>query len=433
MTGYLWLPEQIRILMGIYILILFLICCYICVNGYMYYGKKKYGVYMGIPIIFDVLFLQMGIRSLNGVPQSWCGELLGNLPYFVLLVVTALITVGTIVTIVQMLRFGRQIPTPNSIKQSLDAMQDGVCFFSDAGMPLLVNTQMEWLYDKLVGGRILNVWEFMDTIKHGKCVAGVSTIPGNSGIMVLLPDQTAWNFKLSKLQGGEARELIAYDVTEEYHLNMEHKLRNEQLLRIGKRLRQLNEEIMVYTREKEIFAAKERIHNDFGNALLMLCAYIEMPVEKRNRKALIAAWKYYLMMFEAEPGTDIREDMEHLLYDAEAMGVSVSINTDFPQEDEIRRVLLLGLRQTISNTAKHTDEKKLRVVIDYHESYIEVEYENEEANVKKEVQESGGLRLLREAVEKNGGMMKVISNPRFAVRIRLERENHEENKSVDCR
>ena len=97
-----------------------------------------------------------------------------------------------------------------AIKESLDALSDGVCFFDVDGQPLLVNMQMQRISGELFQTEILNAWSFWLYLKDiGSKHCNAHTVIAHT------KDGKIWEFHRNELKVGDTpvQELLAYDVT----------------------------------------------------------------------------------------------------------------------------------------------------------------------------------------------------------------------------
>lgn len=171
--------------------------------------------------------------------------------------------------------------TYGAIKESLDALPDGVCFFASDGRPLLVNTQMNRISGELFHTEVLNARLFWIQLKGklGKNVKGI--LHARPMVIVRTGDGKIWEFHRNVLKAGSSQihEMLAYDITRQYELARELDERNQKLSRINERLQLYSREVERITAENEILTAKIQVHDNVGRSLLAFRSYLMQQEE----------------------------------------------------------------------------------------------------------------------------------------------------------
>ena len=171
-------------------------------------------------------------------------------------------------------------------------------------------------------------------------------------------------------------------------------------------------------REEEILAAKIRIHDDVGRALLALKSYL---IRGGDREALMELWKFTTEVLKGENDPDSSADRIGALKDAaEAVGVELTVNGSIPEE--LRKVIAIAIHECLTNTVKHADGTKLNVDITEENGLVTAVFTNDGKPPEGELSEKGGLKSLRTAVEQVRGEMELAADPQFRLTIRAERK-----------
>lgn len=319
--------------------------------------------------------------------------------------------------------------TPDSVKEALDALPDGVCFSRVDGFPLLINAQMERLSHDVLGasvGDVRTLWKGL-TERAGQGAPGLvrEEVTRKDAALLVAPDGRAWQLRQRTLElaQGKVIETLASDVTEEYALAVELTRRNERLEEVNKRLRSYGRDLTRLTREEEVLAAKARVHAETGQALVALRAYERHDPSQRDRKALLAYWHALTQLLQTAAAEEGRQDAWELLAQAaEAVDVRLTLEGALPA-DEGARALVVGVaRECLTNAVRHADAHELRVRIVSGERGTELTVTNDGAPPAGVASETGGLANVRRAIERSGGTMDVRWAPRFAVVARLGEE-----------
>lgn len=371
-----------------------------------------------------VLFLLQGVADVNvslsrGLlrPAFFAG-VIGGLPCAAVILILLLLAAAVGFLLAFLGRRRKSFLSPGAIKESLDALPDGVCFFETDGQPLLVNTQMNRISGQLTGAGLLNAERFWSALNGGTVAR--ERVPAGSSLAVRTGDNKVWDFRRSALAVGEDRvwELIAYDVTAQYELHGELEQRNRRLDAVNERLRRFSRQMEYVIREKEVLAAKVRVHDDVGRSLLAFRSYLKQPEGERDREKLLLLWRraVTLMKNEADPdGPD--DNWDDLLQRARLSHVTVTRRGELPESERDRGVLMAALRECMTNTVKHAGGDEVVLSLTENEKEITAEITNNGAPPRREIQETGGLKNLRLLAETADAAMTIESTPRFLLRL----------------
>lgn len=391
------LSPVIRGIFGTCVVLLSVAAVYILVTVCILKLERRY-LFLSIALMGTVVCVSQGIG------------IIGSFPWILLLMIL-LIQAVSAVMFMRLIRHRKSdMLTPGALKESLDTLPDGVCFFDRDGQPLLVNTQMNRISGELFGSEILNGERFWEDIQN------------RSSDIALTKDGKVWDFrrKALEIRKSVVYELVACDVTEQYNLRQELEKRNQSLGEINERLRLYGQEVDRITREQEILTAKIRLHDDVGRSLLAFRSYLAQPKEHRDRDGLLRLWYYNIAALrnEASP-SEKRDDWALLQKAADAVDVNILLDGDIPKEEKTESIIIMAIHECLTNTVKHADGNELYVKIRNSSAWITVEMRNNGNPPTHTVKESGGLLNLRYTVERAGGMMVIESAPRFMLQVTL--------------
>lgn len=388
----------------------------------------KYRILSGV-LALTALFLLQGLADATsnlefGDPFTFFAAVVGNLPRALIVIFMTVISLVDVKLFIELRNKRKNILTPNAIKESLDALPDGICFFAEDGQPLLVNEQMNKLSGELVGTEILNGEMFFDRLKRKTVEKGAEIIRTDPTVIVRTRDEKVWDFHRNALKVGHQKlqELVAYDVTKQHRLGRELDERNQALSRVNERLRRYSREVEHITREKETLTAKMRVHDDVGRSLLAFRSYLAQPRESRDRDKLLVLWRHTIAVMKNEAAaSEQSNDWEMLLEAAKAVDVSLVRDGEFPEDKKNRAVLIAAIHECLTNTVKHANGNRVNITIKQSDASVIAELVNNGRLPMGEIRETGGLKNLRHTVESAGGDMKIESMPRFVLRVVLPR------------
>ena len=370
--------------------------------------------------------------------------ILKDVPWIIVALVMVVIFAAEVLCLVAVNRTGRDKLSPGSVKESLDALPDGVCFFSEDGRILLSNRRMQHISSDITGIGILNGEKLWRCIEEKSVKTDVS-----DGLVILTSDSKVWNVRRSEIEaeGNRINEIVALDVTEQYELRRELEERNERLNSVNERLRIFSRDMSRLTAEKELLDAKIKVHDDLGRSLLAFRAYLTAEPSKRDRSKLLPLWRYVISVMKKE--TAPSEEWDAIEKTAESLHIQIEINgdlpaglADLPVSGEVRSAIMASIRECLTNTARHARGDRLFVLIkcgaeqgadhastsgsssasgtapcDDAPHGIRIEITNNGRAPLVPIQEAGGLSNLRHMVERAGGIMTIESSPQFLLRL----------------
>ncbi len=348
--------------------------------------------------------------------------ILKDVPWIIVALVMVVIFAAEVLCLVAVNRAGRDKLSPGSVKESLDALPDGVCFFSEDGRILLSNRRMQHISSDITGIGILNGEKLWRCIEEKSVKTDVS-----DGLVIFTSDSKVWNVRRSEIEaeGNRINEIVALDVTEQYELRRELEERNERLNSVNERLRIFSRDMSRLTAEKELLDAKIKVHDDLGRSLLAFRAYLTAEPSKRDRSKLLPLWRYVISVMKKE--TAPSEEWDAIEKTAESLHIQIEINgdlpaglADLPVSGEVRSAIMAAIRECLTNTARHARGDRLFILIKCGADAphgIRVEITNNGRAPLVPIQEAGGLSNLRHMVERAGGIMTIESSPQFLLRL----------------
>ena len=449
MTAYINLAEYCHTFFAISAIVLILGAAYIIAAAVAMRLSRGYATCSVVLAAAVFIILQsmadVSLCANEADPRfSLPAVILKDVPWIIVALVMVVIFAAEVLCLVAVNRAGRDKLSPGSVKESLDALPDGVCFFSEDGRILLSNRRMQHISSDITGIGILNGEKLWRCIEEKSVKTDVS-----DGLVILTSDSKVWNVRRSEIEaeGNRINEIVALDVTEQYELRRELEERNERLNSVNERLRIFSRDMSRLTAEKELLDAKIKVHDDLGRSLLAFRAYLTAEPSKRDRSKLLPLWRYVISVMKKE--TAPSEEWDAIEKTAESLHIQIEINgdlpaglADLPVSGEVRSAIMAAIRECLTNTARHARGDRLFVLIkcgaeqgadhastsgsssasgtapcDDAPHGIRIEITNNGRAPLVPVQEAGGLSNLRHMVERAGGIMTIESSPQFLLRL----------------
>lgn len=427
MTAYINLSEYCHTFFAISAIVLILGAAYIIAAAVAMRLSRGYATCSVVLAAAVFIILQsmadVSLCANEADPRfSLPAVILKDVPWIIVALVMVVIFAAEVLCLVAVNRAGRDKLSPGSVKESLDALPDGVCFFSEDGRILLSNRRMQHISSDITGIGILNGEKLWRCIEEKSVKTDVS-----DGLVILTSDSKVWNVRRSEIEaeGNRINEIVALDVTEQYELRRELEERNERLNSVNERLRIFSRDMSRLTAEKELLDAKIKVHDDLGRSLLAFRAYLTAEPSKRDRSKLLPLWRYVISVMKKE--TAPSEEWDAIEKTAESLHIQIEINgdlpaglADLPVSGEVRSAIMAAIRECLTNTARHAGGDRLFVLIKCGADAphgIRIEITNNGRAPLVPIQEAGGLSNLRHMVERAGGNMTIESSPQFLLRL----------------
>ncbi|MBQ8965534.1 ATP-binding protein [Ruminococcus sp.] len=310
--------------------------------------------------------------------------------------------------------------TPQSLEDGLNSLPDGAAFISTGGIPLMVNSTMQRICRQALGRPLFDLRTLENSLQRNELTEGCTSEVRGKGYYLHLKDGTVWDIKKTLLNVDRRKvwELLAYDITERYQKSRELEERNAHLTEVNQSIRAYTRELNAIIREEEVLAAKIRIHDDVGRALLALKSYL---IRGGDRAALMELWQFTAQVLKGENDPDGSADAIGALKEAaDAVGVKLTLNGEIP--DDLRKVLTIAIHECLTNTVKHADGTELSVDVTDKDDVVTAVFTNNGRPPEGEISERGGLKSLRTAVEQVRGEMEMAADPQFRLTIRVDRK-----------
>ena len=323
--------------------------------------------------------------------------------------------------IVRLYRPGKQALSRDSIKQALDMLPSGICYFTPSGRVKLCNIQMDSLFHTISQSDFQTLTELQDALSDCDACSGVICL-SKERQTYLFPDGKAWRYRQTEVKASDGdmyTEAVFSDITELYNKNLELKAQIKRLNAISRELKWLSDNVLILTREKEVLSAKTKLHDDMGAGLIAIRHMLLCNGTKEAATAMdlfhraVSAIKYD----NAYPQG--RSDLERFLQDAEAIGIKINLTGELPKQEELLRVTILAMRECLTNSVRHAKATTIHITVEKKEDAISMKITNDGRPPETEVVPKGGLFNLQRHIMDLGGTMEIQSKPGFALTVVL--------------
>ena len=384
--------------------------------------RDKRNRYMNMPI-FLLLFILLSeltyafSRMNEGIEyKTWL-----PLPLWLLWCIVAAADFLLIWEIVRLRRLKRQELSRDSVKQAMDLLPSGICYFTPSGSVKLCNMQMHILFRTLSQSDLQTLTELQDALAHCDAGSGVIRL-SHERQTYLFPDGKAWRYRQNVVtdeDGAVYTETIFSDMTELYHKKLELKEQIKQLNAISRELKLLSDNVLILTREKEVLSAKTKLHDYMGAGLIAMRQILRHNQTEEAANAIELLRQAVSAIKNDNTYPQGRSELDGFMHDAEAIGIKVNLSGELPEHEELRCVMILAMRECLTNSVRHAGATALHVAVEKNGDSFSMKITNDGKAPETEVVPKGGLHNLYRHIADCGGTMEIQWKPVFVLTVVL--------------
>ena len=399
-------------------LILSLFLLIVSFTGY----RDKRNRYMNMPIFLFLFILLSELtdafsRMNKGLEyKTWL-----PLPLWLLWCIVASADFLLIWEIVRLRRLKRQELSRDSVKQAIDLLPSGICYFTPSGSVKLCNMQMHILFRTLSQSDLQTLPELQDALAHCDAGSGVIRL-SHERQTYLFPDGKAWRYRQNVVtdeDGAVYTETIFSDMTELYHKKLELKEQIKQLNAISRELKLLSDNVLILTREKEVLSAKTKLHDYMGAGLIAMRQILRHNQTEEAANAIELLRQAVSAIKNDNTYPQGRSELDGFMHDAEAIGIKVNLSGELPEQEELRCVMILAMRECLTNSVRHAGATALHVAVEKNGDSFSMKITNDGKAPETEVVPKGGLHNLYRHIADCGGTMEIQWKPVFVLTVVL--------------
>ena len=344
------------------------------------------------------------------------------LPVLIPAAIFAVILCNLIYLIVWEYRFRKNTITRSSIKEGVDKLTSGLCFYLDGGRVILANRCMQELCFAITGRDLQNAQHFWNILNAGEIQTDVRRLSAGERPSFRLPNGSVWDFARECLSG--VIQLTAANTTQIQSVMDVLKEKNTELAALNLRLKKYGENVDELTRSRERLETKARIHSELGQALLSTRRFLSEQDDMQT--VPLEMWQRNIAMLRKE--AVLKEDeqpLQMLSRIASATGMTIALTGTPPEEEKLQKLFVQAAAEALTNAMSHAHAKKLYIELRETPHDYTVCFKNDGDRPNAEITEGGGLGSLRKKIESEGGTMSVAGIPEFILTITLPKERRE--------
>lgn len=411
--------AQTTLLVALFLTLILSLFLMLAAYGRQLDNRKRFlhlSVFMCILIVLSLL-----ADAFSRMTEGLAYKIWLPLPMWLLWFITFAADFLIIWDIAGLWRLKRQALSRDSIKQALDMLPSGICYFTSSGSVKLCNGQMDSLFRRIAQSDLQTLSELREALSECDACSGVICL-SRERQTYLFPDGKAWRYRQTEVKDSDGAlytEAVFSDVTELYNKNLELKAQIKRLNAISRELKWLSDNVLILTREKEVLSAKTKLHDDMGAGLIAIRHILHHNRTEAAANAMdlfhraVSAIKYDNTYPQGH------SELDRFLQDAEAIGIKVDLSGELPEQEELRRVMILAMRECLTNSVRHAGATTIYITVEKKGDSVSVKITNDGRPPETEVVPKGGLHNLYRHIMDLGGTMEIQSKPRFTLTVVL--------------
>lgn len=382
------------------LLLLWLLVFLIALSIYM--KQKRIDIVLIGTAIFTYVLLQCHMKKITAV-----------FPIYALCLVCLAISLLGIYRVRKAYIWQRQHITNLSVKQAVDRIPFGVCYYNKMGRILLINKAMTDFCEEITGESVQNGIKTFEKIL-------------SMGTVIHLSNERAISVYSDKciIDSEEVELVTAFDISEEYKKTNILMQKEEELKEINEKLTSYNKEMVSVIALREVLNAKVKIHDELGSSLLATKKYLLRGGNPEERNHLIEGLKNNVRFLRRESEEVTYDEYEMIMNTAADIGMQVDIKGELPNDEQNRHIVATAMHECLTNTIRHAGGDTLYVEIENRPDCYRILYTNNGTSPTAPIYEKGGLNSLRDLVEQAGGRMQITVTRGYTLIIELSKERN---------
>lgn len=305
------------------------------------------------------------------------------------------------------------------IKEAIDNLPSGICFFDSNEILVLCNHKMDLLVQAFSRQDLQILSDLHNMLNAPK--AGVEILQEGNRLFAL--DGIVWKFTITDilLENDEKyTQVVATDVTELYQKQNELRADTEKQKEISEQLSEIQANVVELAREEETLRLRMSIHDDIGQSVVMSKRLLQTNQLVDNLN--MSLWKDAINILHRDTvHLQMKGSLEKFMRDAEALGIKVIFHGDTPENEMEKEILISAMRECMTNTVRHAGGNEIQVTVKNGKNEFQIVITNNGEAPKKRIVEGSGLSALHTLVVSERGTMLTQSEPVFQLQIMLPR------------
>ena len=338
--------------------------------------------------------------------------------------------------------------TGMSVKEAFDRLPSGLAYYTESGVPIMVNEAMQELSRSIFGAPVTDAVAFWELIKKHEsddaATGDYDTVTDDENVVSDSTDDrtvaankvdnatdddiaiiTAGDNKIYsirrrciRISGVDVYELTASDISEEYELTRELEGKRDKARVLNSRLKTLMKTVDYVSMNRELLKLKTVLHDNIGQSILIARRYLGAP-ESVDRKGMLEFWQDNVKHLISDEPEEWELPYYVISREADMLGIKLDIIGELPKDKELIAVVDAAVSTVVSNTLKHTNGTKVTIAVSETADDYCMSLSNDGEALHEQTEPQGGLENLRGEIEDAGGRMDIIYSPDYMLKITL--------------
>ena len=327
--------------------------------------------------------------------------------------------------------------TGMSVKEAFDRLPSGLAYYTESGVPIMVNEAMQELSRSIFGEPVMDTGSFWEKVKKYECgdaaTGDYDTVTDDEnaadGRDISIDDDiaiiTAGDNKIYsirrrciRISGVDVYELIASDISVEYELTRELEGKRDKARVLNSRLKTLMKTVDYVSMNRELLKLKTALHDNIGQSILIARRYLSAP-ESVDRKGMLEFWQDNVKHLISDEPEEWELPYYVISREADMLGIKLDIIGELPKDKELIAVVDAAVSTVVSNTLKHTNGTKVTIAVSETADDYCMNLSNNGEALHEQTELQGGLENLRGEIEDAGGRMEIVCSPDYMLKITL--------------
>ena len=412
-------PAQMTLLVALFLTLIFSL--FLMLAAYGRQRDKRKSILRLSVFLFFLILLSVLADAFSRMTEGLAYKTWLPLPMWLLWCVTFAADFLLLWDTAGLRRLGKQALSRDSIKQALDMLPSGICYFTPFGNVKLCNRQMHSLFHTIAQSDLQTLAELQDALSDCDACSGIICL-SKERQTYLFPDGKAWRYRQTEVKASDGTtytEAVFSDITELYHKNLELKAQIKRLNAISRELKWLSDNALILTREKEVLSAKTKLHDYMGAGLIAMRQILRHNQTEEAANAIELLRQAVSAIKNDNTYPQGRSELDGFMHDAEAIGIKVNLSGELPEQEELRCVMILAMRECLTNSVRHAGATALHVAVEKNGDSFSMKITNDGKAPETEVVPKGGLHNLYRHIADCGGTMEIQWKPVFVLTVVL--------------
>ncbi len=310
-----------------------------------------------------------------------------------------------------------------SIIEAIDALPEGLLCAEESGRSALMNDAMRALLARLgLPADFADVYLLWDCLQRKAQSGSAPDALVAEGVRLCISEEEVRLFVTDDVMVGRHHliRILAFDVTEEEHLNLAIERANDLLEKAGVELRESLDNLQEAAENEALLRMRSRVHDVVGQRLSILHRYLEDESVSEGQLADIGALLSTILDdLAVHDVCDHAIELASVIDAFSLVGVDLVVCGSLPEDEALAAVFVEIIREATTNAAKHAQATLVSALVEEGAEGAELTVTSEGIVLGGPIREGAGLPGMRRAARSVGGSCEFRQGPPFIVSVKV--------------